>query len=889
MRLAVLFYSLMLCAASTCAAGPADPPAAAWYLAQIDKHAVRSATASLDQRAVDQHAALNARIHEVVTLAGQSKWEAAIDQIEALTPALRQGGPGAADALAVLLDFKGTLFQRQGQFALAVDAHQKALAVAAQLGSTFTNAEAGVAILNNLAIAYYFQGEFEKSEQQLGAIIANQGISNVLRAKARNNRGLNYAERGQHDKALLDFTAAEAAVRRMPKEPRLLAEILNNAARLAMRQENWFRADQALPEALALADQLADLGLKAAILDSWAESLVLRGQHQAALAKLDEAEAAERKASTPLVHLSLQLWRARALAGLGRHADALPLYRDAAESADSYGMPALMRLALAGRAASHAALGRLDEAVQDYAAAISVAENTRARLTGEDEASFIDTTAALYADTVTVLLKRNGSGDAELALSMLERSKSAQLQGQLAAANPTLRDQQAQRDLAGTRGVLRQETALAQQLQQLLGTPKPDAAALARVRQQLAQVRAKAVAALGELNDTYQGRYNLFVPAAIDPKIVQGLSQRLPPNSLLISYALADDGIYIFLTSRDGKVQFRQNRSVNRVQVEQHIDAYRAHITEQRRERLSDWRIDSWSDAAWATLRGETEWLYQQLLAPIADDLAGVDQLIFAPTGRLYYLPMHALGMVSADGRHMQYLVQRHKISYVAPGSLVKALDRGASPTTPKLLAFGDVSYGAATHLQTLQFSKVELAAMRNIFGKEATVLAGPQAKRDTLLAALAGNAASKGSPYRYVLLSTHGILNDKEPRSSYLALEGESRLSAQELGGFDLRGVRVLALSACETALAARHPGTELMSLGEYASAAGAAAVLSSLWQVEDRATAHLMSEFFSRLKQSPDAASAALRGAVLTMTDKPETTHPFFWAPFVLYGKGW
>jgi CHAT domain-containing protein len=59
---------------------------------------------------------------------------------------------------------------------------------------------------------------------------------------------------------------------------------------------------------------------------------------------------------------------------------------------------------------------------------------------------------------------------------------------------------------------------------------------------------------------------------------------------------------------------------------------------------------------------------------------------------------------------------------------------------------------------------------------------------------------------------------------------------------------------------------------------------VLASLWAVDDESTAALMESFYRRL-QSGQRPAAALRGAQLSLADG---AHPYFWAPFVLSGRG-
>jgi CHAT domain-containing protein len=64
----------------------------------------------------------------------------------------------------------------------------------------------------------------------------------------------------------------------------------------------------------------------------------------------------------------------------------------------------------------------------------------------------------------------------------------------------------------------------------------------------------------------------------------------------------------------------------------------------------------------------------------------------------------------------------------------------------------------------------------------------------------------------------------------------------------------------------------------------AGSKGVVCSLWSVDDRATANLMTAMYGRLKEGR-TATEALREAKLRMIreDKP----PFYWAPFILMGE--
>ena len=64
----------------------------------------------------------------------------------------------------------------------------------------------------------------------------------------------------------------------------------------------------------------------------------------------------------------------------------------------------------------------------------------------------------------------------------------------------------------------------------------------------------------------------------------------------------------------------------------------------------------------------------------------------------------------------------------------------------------------------------------------------------------------------------------------------------------------------------------------------AGARTIISSLWQVDDRATSELMKAFYLGLKTGKKNAS--LRQAQLNLKRDPRTAHPFYWAAFQMTG---
>ena len=98
-----------------------------------------------------------------------------------------------------------------------------------------------------------------------------------------------------------------------------------------------------------------------------------------------------------------------------------------------------------------------------------------------------------------------------------------------------------------------------------------------------------------------------------------------------------------------------------------------------------------------------------------------------------------------------------------------------------------------------------------------------------------------------------------------------------------------LVVLSACGTGLAEEVRGEGPMGLPRAFFHAGAKRVLVSLWDVEDGATAELMTRFYRHLLEDRLTAAEALRAAQASMADDPNSKwrDPRHWAPFILLGE--
>ena len=110
--------------------------------------------------------------------------------------------------------------------------------------------------------------------------------------------------------------------------------------------------------------------------------------------------------------------------------------------------------------------------------------------------------------------------------------------------------------------------------------------------------------------------------------------------------------------------------------------------------------------------------------------------------------------------------------------------------------------------------------------------------------------------------------------------------LTALEAQSLNLRGTRLVVLSACDTGLGDLQSGEGVYGLTRAFRLAGAQAVLATLWAVDDEATSVFMGHFYDHFLQTDDPVEA-LSQAREAMLKDPRWQDPFYWAPFFLIGE--
>ena len=169
---------------------------------------------------------------------------------------------------------------------------------------------------------------------------------------------------------------------------------------------------------------------------------------------------------------------------------------------------------------------------------------------------------------------------------------------------------------------------------------------------------------------------------------------------------------------------------------------------------------------------------------------------------------------------------------------------------------------------------------------------------------ALIGEAATEASVRRVieqadiVHLATHGYFHPTRAMSGAVLLtvpmtppvtgetKNDGELQAWEILDQLTLKARLVVLSACETGRGRVMRGEGVVGLARALQAAGAQSVVGSYWNVDDASTATFMVEFHRGVRRGL-TKDRALQLAIIKLKEDSSTSHPFYWAPFVIIGS--
>lgn len=249
--------------------------------------------------------------------------------------------------------------------------------------------------------------------------------------------------------------------------------------------------------------------------------------------------------------------------------------------------------------------------------------------------------------------------------------------------------------------------------------------------------------------------------------------------------------------------------------------------------------------------------LYTRLIAPFGV-LPDHGRLLLAPCDPITLVPFAAL----LDGD--QYLGQRFTVEMTPSGALLVVPPPNATqPLGPPLII-------AASAEGRLTSIAAEANAICDVLPSSTCLVDDP----NTLAYLTTVDTAPA-----LLHIAAHTLLRADIPIFSALQLAGGT-LTVEQCYELSLTGTALVTLSGCVTA-SGLDSGGALLAFQSAFFVAGAQRVVSSLWPVDDDATAHCMGMFY-RLLADGHAPQIALQRAQQELLTQPGYEHPAIWAAF-------
>jgi CHAT domain-containing protein len=534
------------------------------------------------------------------------------------------------------------------------------------------------------------------------------------------------------------------------------------------------------------------------------------------------------------------LWDADVAAARGKIGDAIRDYNIAAGSSPAMRATALTRIAFL-----HDKSGDKQKAIEAYKQAIDAVEAVQGRLRLDDlVTSWAGQQAPLYSRAIALLQE---SGRAEQAFNYAERARARAFLNQIGNRHlPRAVQPQLAAELYDVRGqLIALESSQPSAMPQLpLPNALGDAADPRALDRERLQKRYGEL--LGRLAQSNPGYLSLVQVETVNVATLQ--REVLPANTTLIEYFVLDDRTIAWVIDREKMRSVELKISADK--LHERVDYFRNLIKSRQPE-----TVDTASE------------LYGTLFAPLRALLRNAN-LIIIPHASLHYLPFAAL----RNAEQKRYLIEDYAIT-IAPSASALRFMKASGKRSSSLLALGDPD-------RTLPHAEEEARSVAKMYGVSAFV------GKDATESRLRNDAGRAG----FLHVAAHAHYDAQRPLFSRIDLAPsggdeatDGKLHVYEVYELDLSSTRLAVLSACDTALAPRSNGDDLVALTRAFLTAGTPAVMTTLWSVDDASTAELVVQFYERLRKGSSPAKA-LQEAQVKMLSRDA----YDWSSFVLAGDG-
>lgn len=501
-----------------------------------------------------------------------------------------------------------------------------------------------------------------------------------------------------------------------------------------------------------------------------------------------------------------------------------------------------------------------EKAKQAWLQSVATIEKMRANLRGNDTDSAVERTAP-FIGLVELLVEQNNPVEA---FNYVERARAQVLWGILQGGRNRITKTLTPAEAESEQKLRREALTLSARLARAQRKGN-DEAIVKRLREQLQKARTDLTTLTNRL---YVRHPQLKVYRGEAPPIKAEEAYPLLNDTrrAMLEFVVTESQVLLFVLTRTPKQTLidlnTYKLDVNAAMLQERVLQFRQQITSK--------------EETYPTLARE---LFDSLVKPAAQQLAGKTSLTIVPDGILWALPFAALQ--SADNH---FWIEDASLTLAGSVSAVREMARlrrlQPPAPAPSLLAF------APAALDTAWLEKLKLPPVTNA---EQAVQRLQQVYGPPRSKLLAGNAAREEAlqlSASTLHFAAPALINNYRPLYSFVALSPTDEakpksglLPLWKLTNLNLRA-ELLALPEANVLPVERRSGNGFTGVAWASYVGGSPATLLSQWPAEN---SELMTSFHQQFKAR---TSHALQQATTKLLNNPEFRHPVHWAGFTLLG---
>lgn len=840
---------------------------------------------------------------------------------------------GQASALNDL----GIVYYNLAEFQAAMGAMQQALHLRQAIGDIEGQARS----LSNISAIYSSLGEFQEALNYCKQALPLRRAAKDRRGEqiTLTNIGTNYRELGEPQTALEYYQQALLLVDPRHVRPEQ-ASLLDRMGRAYYDLGDYSKALEVHQQSLSARRSSSDQFEEATLLADIGNDYARLGERQKALEYFDQVLKLYRDMGAQRGQALALQYAGETYRELGEISKALAYLNEGLALSRAIKNKFFEANFLYAIARTEADASRIEEALRDVEAAIDLIESTRAKVMRIDvRASLLASKQDFYELEIDLLMQtyyRQGSQESlARAFNISERRRARSLLDDLEESGANIRE-------GINPDLLARERSLATKLNR---------AAESQIRIVSANHSAEDATALSQQVDAAAGDYEQVLAeiraasphyAALTQPETLSLSQVqqkvLDQNTILLEYTLGRERSYLWAVTRD-QVSAFQLPPRTRIESLAHqvydLMTARNRFLKFERNEARQVRIAK-ADSDYQKAARELS----RVLFPASVMQSHQQRLLIVADGALQYLPFAALSFPDHSGRESESavyvpLITKYEVINLASASTLAVLrselaQRKPAPKTIAVIAdpvfdkndervsgrsqsakppgqpmisnakdddrltrafrdFAATEDATLLPLRRLRFTREEADAIISLTSP------GTRKEATDFNANLATVLDPQLSEYRYLHFATHGLLNNRHPELSGIVLSLVDE-RGHDQNGFLLASdiynlnfpAELVVLSGCKTGLGKEIKGEGILSLTRSFMYAGAARVMVSLWDVNDKSTAELMTQFYqAALGKDRLSPAAALRNAQVAMWKSGRWRAPYYWAAFVLQGE--